>query len=233
MSSLPYNYAGALASAQLIGLDRPEAEVLAELDAACISDGFLQPMPAAFYAARPQAELGCWCVRRGFYNLPTVELIDWLREEIGGELAIEIACGHGAIGRALHIPLTDSRSHDDPRLRAHYANIKQAPTICPDDVVKMSALQAIERYEPTVVVLAWGVWKFNPARPNAGGSENGIAFGRVLGKPSVQKLIVIAHERVHAPIDILELDHHTIRKPWLFGRAMDTAGNVIWVWGER
>lgn len=233
MSGMPYNYAGALASAQVIGLERPEAEALAELDAACIRDGLLQVMPAAFYASRAQAELSCWCVRRGFYNLPTLELIDWLRSEIGDELAIEIACGHGAIGRALHIPFTDSRAHDDPRLRAHYANIKQAPTICPDDVVMMSALAAIERYEPTVVVLAWGVWKFNPKRPNAGGSEHGIAFGKVLGAASVQKLIVIGHERVHAPIDILELDHATLRPPGLFSRAMDTEGNVVWIWGQR
>lgn len=228
--STPFNRTSFEAAAQVVEFTRPEAEVLAELDAACIRDGFLQPMPAAFYAARPQVELSLWCVRRGFYNLPTVELIDWLRDEIGGELAIEIACGHGAIGRALHIPFTDSRWHDNPEVRAHYAVMKQAPTICPDDVVQMEALAAIDRYEPSVVVCAWGTWKHDPARPG-GGSHVGIEFGKVLGR--LVKLIMIGHERVHAPIDILELDHVTIRQPWLFGRSMDATRNVIWIWGKR
>lgn len=232
MTDVPINTAAWQVAAQVVDVKRPHDEVLAELDSACIRDGHLQVMPAAFYQARPQAELALWCVRRGFYNLPTEELIDWLRAEIGEERAIEIACGHGAIGRALHIPFTDSRWHDDPQVQAHYATMKQAPTICPDDVVKMDALMAINRYEPTVVVCAWGTWLHNPARPG-GGSYAGIPFGRVVGKPSVQKLIMIAHERVHAPIDILELDHHTIRKPWLYGRSMDTACNVIWIWGRR
>lgn len=133
MSSVEFNYVTAIADAQIIPLPRPEDEIVAELDEACVRDGMLQPMPAAFYASRLQVELAAWCVRRGFYCLPTVELIDWLRERIAGESAIEIAAGNGTIGRALGIPITDSRLQEHPDLRQHYESIGQGITHYPPD----------------------------------------------------------------------------------------------------
>lgn len=231
MSSVDFNYAGAIADAQILALPRPEAEVVAELDAACLKDGLLQPMPAAFYASRLQVELAAWCVRRGFYCLPTTELIDWLREQIAGDTAIEIGAGNGAIGRALGIPITDSRQQEHPELRRHYEAIGQGVTHYPPDVEKLTAMEAAEKYRPSVIIAAWVTWRYNPNLHRRGGNAQGVDELKLFAKPFVDRYIHIAHERVHARSPLRDVPHTVHRHPWLFARPMDPL-NVVWDWHQ-
>jgi hypothetical protein len=97
--------------------------------------GRLRPVESRALAVE-DVDLVSWCARRLVDVIPTTELISWLRYRIEGRLALEVAAGDGAIGRALGIRMTDR----DPR----------AP-----DVERLDALEAVRRYDPQVVVGAW------------------------------------------------------------------------------
>src|SRR6185295_2017181 len=78
--------------------------------------GLLRIKPYAFYQGIDENELKYFMHQNAIYVLPTTELIDWLRTEIVGT-AIEIGAGHGAISRALGIPITDSRMQERPDIK--------------------------------------------------------------------------------------------------------------------
>jgi len=212
-------------------LDRSrEPEILAELDAACLKDGRLQAMPAAYYARWPQNDLSLWCCRRGFYCLPTLELIEFVQAQIGGDSAIEIGAGNGALGRALGVPLTDSFQQERPEVRELYVNqLGHATVPYGSDVEKLTALEAVEKYRPRVVVAAWVTHRFNRERPNLHGNMHGVDETKLLQKKCVRKYIFVGHERVHSTKPILQRRHETHAPP-LYSRA--TSGrNVVWIWG--
>ncbi len=229
-----WNPVSAASAAQVIVANRP---AIAALDAACIIDGKLQPMPSAFYELQDRQSLSAWCIIRGFYCLPTLELIDWLRERVGDELGpgqpsvIEVGAGHGAIGRALGIPTTDSREHEEPAMAAAIQAMRQGLTICPPDVEKATAAEAAEKYRPHTLIASWVTWRYNPMRHDDGGSDRGVDWRKMLAKPFLQRLIFIGHERIHAPMGIFDMPHETHRLPFLWGRPLD-ARNVVWIWGR-
>src|SRR5271170_675184 len=66
--------------------------------------------------------LKLFCHATGRYGLPTIELVEYLKELIGGRSAIEIGAGNGDLGRHLGIPMTDSRLQEDPVIRERYLN---------------------------------------------------------------------------------------------------------------
>lgn len=227
---LPFNYLGTLATAELLdGSD--EERILAELDQACLDDlGRLKVMPADFYAGRTQLELSIWCVRRGFYCLPTSELIDWLRVRIEDERAIEISAGHGAIGRALGIPITDSRLHENPSIVRHYESIEQGVTRYPDDVERLTATEACEKYKPSIVIGAWVVHRYDPRQHDSQGGVQGVDEFSMLMKPFVTRYIHIGHRRVHGKKPLLRKlapTEHAL--PGLYDRPSDP-GAVVWEW---
>lgn len=234
MSGVPFNPGDAASYGALIPFDPDRIEAaLAELDAACLSGGVLQPMPAAFYASREPSELAAWSIANGFYCLPTVELIDWLREQIAGETAIEVGAGHGAIGRALGIPITDSRQQERPEIVALYeGQLGQGVVRYPDDVEKLTALEAAEKYRPSVVVAAWTTWRYDPRNHHRGGNVNGIDESKLLGKRYLSRYIQVEHARVHARRPIQLRRHTTHRLPFLWSRSLDRL-DLVRVWGER
>lgn len=209
-----------------------EAEVLAELDAACLAEGVLQVMPAEFYARWSQNDLMVWCVRRGFYCLPTLELVEFLRTEIGGESAIEVGAGHGALGRALGIPVTDSKMQERSDIAEIYRSVDQAPINYPPDIEKLTALEAVEKYRPLVVIGAWVTHRYNSKVPERGGNAYGVDEVKLLSKKWVRQYLFIGHERVHSQKPLLSSRHATHRLPFLFSRGSDPL-NVIWSWKTR
>ena len=76
------------------------------------SSGRLRVLPAAFWAQTTRDERALFGHRHGLYGFPTVELVEHLRELIGGRAAIEIGSGHGVLADALGIPATDSRQQE-------------------------------------------------------------------------------------------------------------------------
>lgn len=206
-----------------------EADILSRFDGACFRDGLLQVMPADFYAREKQNDIMIWCVRRGLYCLPTLELIDFLRQEIGTDTAIEIGAGHGAIGRALGMVITDSKQQERSDVVELYGQLGQAPVKYPADVEKLTALEAMEKYRPSVAVGAWVTHRYDPKAHARGGNVSGVDEGKLLAKACLQRYIFIGHERMHAQKPILARSHVTHRPGYLYSRAFDPL-NVVWIW---
>jgi hypothetical protein len=210
-----------------------ESEIVAELDSACLDEqGQLRVMPAEFYARRRREDLALWCVRRGFYCLPTQELIDFLRQQIAGEKAIEIGAGHGAIGKALGIPVTDSRQQERPEIKKLYDDLGQAVVRYSDDIEKLTALEACEKYQPSVVIGAWVTHRYDPKRHKLGGNVNGIDEQRLIQKDYLWRYIFVGHKKVHEHKPILSSRHKTHDLPFLVSRSVEPL-DVIWTWESR
>ena len=188
----------------------------------------LKIMPASFYKEIPQTDLAIWCNKKGIYCLPTIELIDWLKEYIGDNKAIEIGAGTGSIGRALKIPITDSCNMEKPDIKFHYQMLKQPVTVYPNDVKKLDAEKAVKKYNPDIVIGAWITHKYNPYNHELGGNIYGVDEAKLL--LSVKKYILIGNKSVHYRKLLLHIPHKELSFDWLFSRSLDSKNNRIFIW---
>jgi len=120
-----------------------------------MEDGLVRPIEWDLLRRFPRADIMAWCVKNGVYQVPTWELIDWLKHTINGDPAIEICAGKSCIGRYLGIPMTDSYQQTNPLVALYYATRMQMPAIPPPDVERLDAHQAIAKYRPKIVIGAW------------------------------------------------------------------------------
>lgn len=206
-----------------------EKDIISELDAACLVEGELQPMPAAFYASRPRTELSLWCVRRGFYCLPTLELVALLHAFIGRRPAIEIGSGNGCLGRALGIPRTDSFQQAKNEMRLLYESMGQAPVVYGRDVEQMDALMAVQHYQPEVVVAAWVTHRYNKDEHYRGGNYEGVDEAALLEMPSVRHYIHVGALPTHEHKPLRQRQYHRARADFLFSR-LPLPQDELWIW---
>ena len=120
-----------------------------------IHQGLVCPVHADELQQVPPEHLQAWCVKRGVYQIPTWELIEWLQNEIKGRSAIEICAGRAGLGRYLGIRMVDNYLHTWPEVRAVFKQLRQPPSIPTPDVECMDANRAIAVYRPQVVIGAW------------------------------------------------------------------------------
>ena len=99
-----------------------------------------------------QNQISLFCLKYGFYQIITQELVDFISPLIANKKAIEIGAGNGALGRALNIPLTDSYFQNTPEAMAMYMALQQPTVKYPSDVNKLTAMEAIEKFKPEVVI---------------------------------------------------------------------------------
>ena len=90
------------------------------LDQILLDRGLVRPVRWKKLRRVPYAHIKTWCVRQGIYQLPTWELIEWLKEAIGGRTAIEICAGRSCLGRHLGVPMSDSYLHLHPDMQRMY-----------------------------------------------------------------------------------------------------------------
>jgi len=227
---VPFNFDGA--EFQLLD-GRREQEILNKLDATCFDEQKqLKVMTPASYARWSRSDLAVWCNRRGLYCLPTHELVNFIRDQIDGRDALEIGSGNGCLGRAVGIRLTDSRQQELEHVEARYAQLGQPIVSYGPDVEKLTALEAVEKYKPTVVLAAWVTHKYDKTRPRNRGNMNGVDEGRMLDKKWVKRYIFVSHEHVHgvhARKPILSRRHETHRLPFLYSRSTNPL-DVVWIW---
>jgi hypothetical protein len=194
-------------------------------------DGCLRILPASFWAQTTKQERGLLCVRNGVYCLPTLELVERLREMIAGRIAIEIGAGNGVLAQALGIPATDNRMQEDPTIRAAYRAQGQAPVRYGAHVERLDAHEAVEKYRPEVVIGAWITHRYDPSNHAAGGNMFGPdEFAIVL---AVQEYILIGHEGVHAPKPLWRRPHTVWHPQFLYSRAMSPGRDFIASFGSR
>lgn len=192
--------------------------------------GWLRVLPAAVVKQFPLEHLQVWCMRRAVYQIPTLELVDWLRGEIGDNKAIEICAGNGAIGRALGIPLTDSYIQTEPGMIAYYQTFGQTPIQPPPDVQRYEALQAVRHFRPEVVMAAWATQLFKPGDRQATSSATGVDEEAILDTPGVKKYIVVGNTGPHKDKRIRRRPHKELCFDWLISRARYQEHNRIYIW---
>ena len=199
------------------------------LDQMLLDRGLVRPVRWKKLRRIPYAHIKTWCVRQGIYQLPTLELIDWLREAIGGRTVIEICAGRSCLGRPLGIPMSDSYLHLHPDMQRMYQMLKQTPTQPPDDVERLTANEAVTKYKPQVVIGAWvtqyGTDGLDQTNPCGTKEEEILDTGCIY--------IHIGNVGAHGKKRILERPHLEFSYPWLVGRGIDRSQNRIWVWNAR
>lgn len=191
-----------------------------------LPNGKLQLKKIEFYNKLQWEDLRLFCHEYARYGLPTQELIDCIKNIIGNKKALEIGSGHGDLGYHLGIPMTDSKIQQDPQIAAYYAAMRQPNIKYPFDVEKLEAMEAIEKYNPEVVVASWVTEKHDGKKSH--GFMHGVREDKLLDL--VEKYIFIGNVDIHSEKEILKRDHFTLDDSFIISRAANRKGNRIWIW---
>jgi hypothetical protein len=194
------------------------------LDELFFVDGLIQPVPAVRFDLIDPMQLKVWWHTRATYCYPTLELVAWLKERIAGRSAIEIGAGKTCVCRALGIPLTDARLHERPDVKVWFQMMNQPLVVPPDDVEKLTDVEAIEKYKPEVVV---GCWVTQLYRPPDMVDSNMYGVDEV-GIVEKADYILIGNRRTHGRKHVFHLPFEEINVPWLRTRGFDAHLNRIW-----
>lgn len=190
--------------------------------------GWLQVLPAEFWAGTTPEERALFGHRHGIYSFPTTELVQHLRELIGDRSAIEVGAGHGALAQALGIPATDNKQQSMGRYREVYERSGQPRVRYGRNIIELDAAAAIERYRPAVVIGCWVTHRYDPRRHQLGGNEIGIDEADLLAK--VGQYVVIGNERVHQNKPIWDQPHEITYPPFVYSRAANGTRDFIAAW---
>lgn len=194
-------------------------------------DGAPRIMPAKFYEETTSEERSLLCLRNGLYCLPTIELVERLRELIDGRPAIEIGAGNGALAKALGIAATDNRMQELPHYKRKYDAIGQPTVRYGAHVERMDASVAVKRYKPKVVIGAWVTHRYDPRRHAAGGNEMGIVEEAII--KACDLYVMVGNEHVHRNKSIWALEHSMEYPTWLYSRSHNGSRDFIATWCRR
>ena len=209
-------------------------EVVAELSSRWLTpEGRIKLLPAAEFQSVPREQLMLWCNRTARYGIPTLELVRWLKGQIGNRSAIEVGAGNGDLGYHLGIPSTDSFIQCSPELRLYYAALGQVPTTPPEDVFRFDAVAAVKKWMPEVVVASWLTRRFVDGKDVPGAAQASV-YG-----PCEEELVRLSrtyihlgNEGSHGSKTALKLKHREFSFPWLVSRAQEPEKNVVYLWGD-
>lgn len=190
----------------------------------------LQAVSYDYLKDAPQDDISQFCVKHGFYVIPTVELLLFLQREIGDQTdkAMEVGAGHGAISRYLNIRAVDNFMQLNPQIRAYYEALKQAIVPYGPHVERIDGNSAVQKYKPSIVIGAYCTHLYNPKEHWREGNQFGFDEKKIINK--VQKYIHIGNEKVHGKKPILKYPHRIIKEEWIVTRSQHKNQNVIWVW---
>lgn len=206
---------------------------MGHLDRLLLDDkGRMKLHPAEFYRPLSLLELRAWANLRGRYGFPTVELVSWLKDKIGGRKALEIGAGNGDLGHHLGVPMTDSYQQVEDKETVAYLNLYGIKgTAPPPDVEKEDGENAVRRRKPQVVIGCYVTEKYDPKNPSGSGNYRGVRYDYVIDR--CETFILIGNELVHGQNKALRLPHQKLHFPWLMSRAQMPELNRIWVWERK
>lgn len=210
-------------SGQMI-LDQTNIEYLEKI--LLDENGRLQPVPFDEIRNAPQNDVSVFCHRHGIYQIVTTELVGFVRGQIEGFNAIEIGAGNGCLGRALGIPLTDSRIQNTAEMKNFYKSIGQPVVNYGADVRKLEALKAVKLLKADAAVGAWVTHKKKATLPDGcfGGVDEAILSKRL------KRYVFIGNRITHRHKEMLRFSTPRVfRFDWLVSRSMNRAANVVWV----
>ncbi len=195
--------------------------------------GLLRVLSAKTLRDIKYPDLQIWANLHGVYVFPTIELIDWLRAKIAGRKAIEIGAGHGAIGRSLDIPRTDSYIQTTPEVKLYYQMIGQKVVEPPPDVLKFEATAAVLNFKPQVVIGGFITQLYQPGdevEPKIGSSVFGVDEQFIYTQ--VEEYVMIGNLGTHKDKRLLAMPHEKLYYDWIITRSLQTENNRIFVWNR-
>ena len=196
-----------------------------------LRDGKIIPVPFDVLNQFPQETLSLFCHKHAIYQLPTTELIDFIKNEIGDLSVIEIGSGNGCIGRSLGIKMTDNKMQLRPEVKMIYDLQRQPIINYGGDVEELDAIRAVEKYYPKAVVACWVThkWREGMSVGNMYGIEEEQLF-----ENRVEKYIHVGNELTHSQKPILtKYQVQRYQFPWLVSRSMSREQNVIYVFTNK
>lgn len=192
------------------------------------ADGRLRVLPAEYWATTTPEERAWLGHRFGIYSFPTQELVERLREIIGGRSAIEIGAGHGVLAEALGIPATDTREQERPESRSLLAALRQQPVRYGPNVVEAHASRAVRRYRPQVVVACWVTQVWDPVRPIRESKPDGVDEEDILR--NCETYVLVGNEEIHRQKRIWQRRHEIEYPPYVYSRALNGSREFIATW---
>lgn len=189
----------------------------------------IHPASSSELLGTPDREKACraWLDQEDLYQLPTLELVDWIRERIGGRTGLEICAGHGWLGEALGIHSTDGWVFDHPAIQKRMEVVGHQYCKPLPRVERIDAEMAVQKYKPQVVVACYATHKWCPKTRT--GSALGVDDQVLFNVRSVETYILVGAKSVHAHRPFFKKPHETHTFPWLFSRGQEPR---IWVWNK-
>lgn len=195
------------------------------------ANGRFQILPASFWMTISRNERLLFGLNTGIYSFPTVELVERLREIIGGRSAIEIGSGNGVLAEALGIPATDSFQQAEEKYRQIYAENDQATVPYGANVEKLTAYDAVRKYAPQVVLACWVTHKLDKDAPWRKGNEVGVDEQDILDH--CEEYVFVGNSSnptMHSMKPIWRGQVSVEYPPYVFSRSKDGSRNFIATW---
>jgi len=201
---------------------------LTELESILIGpDGLIRAASYEVLKKFPQNDISYFCWKHAIYQIPTTELIEWLRNRINGRRAVEIGSGNGSVGTALGVPITDTRMQERDDIKARYEMLNQPVIKYHPNTVLLDGNSAVREMKPQVVVACWVTQLWHPGVEDGnmwGVNETDICL-------AVEEYIHVGNAGTHARKEVLKMfnfEQHQFE--WLLSRSMDKDANCIYVY---
>ncbi len=193
--------------------------------------GIVKLFPAEFYHSLDNTDLRVWCICRAIYQLPTIELIEWLQTNFNLDKAIEIGTGNNYLYHHLNIKVIDDYSEQIPAVKLTHELLNQPSNDPPPEVENIDARAAINKYQPETVITSWMTLKTK--------DPEGIDAGHSYA-PDEEKIlntgvtyIHIGNDYLHGDRKIMNQPHETYYMKWLVSRGKYPEKNCIYVWRDH
>lgn len=168
--------------------------------------------------------LYAFCCQNGIYNIPTIELIDYLKE-ILPKNTLEIAAGNGVLAKNLGIKATDNLIQLDPVIALMYTTYGHGIPEYGKNVEKIEAIEACKKYNPDTVLASW----------TSDSKEYSLLLGQGIDEEYIiqhHNYVCIGNTETHKNKYILKYPHKTITNiPLVSKKGLNN--NVIWIWNKQ
>ena len=194
------------------------------------SEGIIKLFPSQFYRSIDNDDLRVWCICRAIYQLPTIELNQWLKDNFNLDRAIEIGAGNNYLYHHLGIKGIDNYSEQIPAVKLVHEILHQPSTNPPPEVEKIEAIAAIEKYQPETVITAWATLKAEDPEDVDAGHEYAPDEEEILDTGVTY--VHIGNDDIHGDRAIMSRKHETYYFDWLVSRGKYPEKNRIYVWNS-
>ena len=206
-------------------------EFLEAYDRVLLDDqGIIKLFPAEFYHSLDYDDLRVWCICRAIYQLPTIELIEWLKDNFNLDKAIEIGAGNNYLYHHLGIKGVDNYSEQIPAVKLVHEIMNQPSTNPPPAVEQIDAIAAIKKYQPETVITSWATLKCEDPEDVDAGHKYAPDEQEILDLGVTY--IHIANEDIHGDRLVMNKPHEKHYFDWLVSRGKYPEKNCICVWNS-